>query len=61
MIAYGAKQMAAAFRTVRNNTVQIAADILEDQYGWAPASGMRTVQSLLAHIAISTILAQLAG
>ena len=56
MIAYGAKEMAAAFRTVRNNTVQIAQDIPEDQYDWAPASGMRTVQSLLAHIAASPAL-----
>lgn len=56
MIAYGAKQMAAAFRTVRNNTVQIAEDIPEDQYGWAPASGTRTIQSLLVHIAVSPSL-----
>jgi uncharacterized damage-inducible protein DinB len=56
MIAYGAKQMAAAFRTVRHNTVQIAEDIPEDRYGWAPAPGMRTIQSLLAHIAISPSL-----
>jgi uncharacterized damage-inducible protein DinB len=53
MTAYGAKQMADAFRTVRKNTVQIAEDIPEDRYGWTPAPGMRTVQSLLAHIAIS--------
>ena len=53
MIAYGARQMAAAFRTVRKNTVQVAEDIPEEKYGWAPASGMRTIQSLLAHIAVS--------
>jgi uncharacterized damage-inducible protein DinB len=56
MIAYGAKQMAAAFRIVRNNTVRIAEDIPEDKFGWVPASGMRTVHSLLAHIALSPSL-----
>jgi len=56
MTAYGAKQMAAAFRTVRQNTVQIAEDIPEDRYGWAPAQGMRTIESLLAHIALSPSL-----
>lgn len=56
MIPYGAKQMAAAFRTVRNNTVQIAQDIPEDRYGWAPAAGVRTIQALLAHIAVAPSL-----
>ncbi|MGQ0649854.1 MAG: DinB family protein, partial [Gemmatimonadaceae bacterium] len=56
MIAYGARQLAAAFRTVRNNTLQIARDIPEDRYSWTPASGMRTIQSLLAHIAVSPSL-----
>ena len=45
--------MAAAFRTVRNNTVQIAQEIPEDKYDWVPASGMRTIQALLAHIAVA--------
>jgi uncharacterized damage-inducible protein DinB len=53
MVSYGAKQMAAAFRTVRDNTVQIAQDIPEDKYGWAPAANTRTVQALLAHIAVT--------
>jgi uncharacterized damage-inducible protein DinB len=56
MIAYGGQQMAAAFRTVRKNTIQIAADIPEDRYGWAPAAGARAVQSLLAHIAVAPAL-----
>ncbi len=56
MSAYGATQMAAAFRTVRNNTLRIAEEIPEDKYDWAPAAGVRTVQSLLAHIAISPSL-----
>ena len=32
MIAYGGRELAKAFRTVRGNTVQIAEDIPEDQY-----------------------------
>jgi uncharacterized damage-inducible protein DinB len=43
--------MAAAFRTVRTNTIQVAEDIPEDKYGWAPVAGTRTIQSVLAHIA----------
>ncbi|MEP7346494.1 MAG: DinB family protein [Gemmatimonadaceae bacterium] len=56
MSAYGAQQMAAAFRTVRSNTVRIAEEIPEDKYDWAPAAGTKTVQALLAHIAISPSL-----
>ena len=52
MIPYGAKELAAAFRTVRTNTLQIAADIPEDKYEWAPAAGTRTVRSVLTHIAV---------
>lgn len=50
---YGGKEMAAAFRTVRKNTIQIAADIPEDKYDWAPAPGTRTVKSLLAHMVVA--------
>ena len=56
MSTYGAREMAAAFRTVRHNTVRIAAEIPEDKYGWAPAPGTRTIQALLAHIAVSPTL-----
>ncbi|MFN8570881.1 MAG: DinB family protein [Gemmatimonadaceae bacterium] len=56
MTAYGGKEMAAAFRTVRNNTIQIAQDIPEDKYGWSPAPDVRSIQSLLAHIAVAPTL-----
>ena len=56
MMHYGGKEMAAALRTVRNNTLQIASDIPEDKYAWAPAPGSRTIQSLLAHIALAPTL-----
>ena len=48
---YGAKDLAAAFRTVRNNTLIVAEEIPEDKYGYRPAEGTRTVGELLTHIA----------
>ena len=51
MTYYGGKELAAAFRTVRNNTIRIAEEIAEAHYGFRPAEGARTVAELLAHIA----------
>jgi len=48
---YGAKDLAAAFRTVRKNTLIIAEEIPEDKYSFRPAEGTRTVGELLTHIA----------
>lgn len=56
MNAYGAKEMAAAFRVVRKNTLQVAEDIPEDKYDFVAAPGVRSVRSLLAHIAVSPSL-----
>ena len=53
MGVYGGKEMAAAFRTVRKNTIQIAEDIPEDKYGFVPAPGVRPVAKTLVHMAIS--------
>ncbi len=53
MSVYGGKEMAAAFRTVRKNTIQIAEDIPEDKYGFVPAPGVRPVAKTLVHMAIS--------
>jgi uncharacterized damage-inducible protein DinB len=50
MSTYGAKEMAAAFRLVRKNTVQIAEEIPEDKYGFVAAPGVRTVGTLLTHM-----------
>ena len=50
---YGATHMADSFRTVRKNTLQVAADIPDDRYGFVPADGARSVSELLAHIALS--------
>jgi uncharacterized damage-inducible protein DinB len=53
MGTYGAAQLAGGFRTVRTNTIQIAEDIPDSSYGFAPAPGTRTVAETLKHIAIS--------
>jgi uncharacterized damage-inducible protein DinB len=50
MTYYGANEIAASFRTVRNNTLKIAEDIPEDKYGVRPAEGTRTVAQMLIHI-----------
>jgi uncharacterized damage-inducible protein DinB len=52
MTYYGAKELAASFRTVRGNTIKVAEDIPEDKYGFSPAPGARTVAQTLAHIAL---------
>jgi len=52
MTYYGAKELAASLRVVRNNTVQIAEDIPEAQYGFRPSPDCRSVAELLAHIAL---------
>jgi len=51
---YSAKDMAAAFRTVRNNTIKIAEEIPEDKYSFQAASDSRTVAQTLVHIATGT-------
>jgi len=50
---YGAKELAASFRTVRGNTLKIAEEIPEDKYGYRPAEGTKTVSEQLTHIALS--------
>jgi uncharacterized damage-inducible protein DinB len=50
MTYYGATEIAASFRTVRNNTLKIAEDIPEDKYSFQPAEGTRTVAQTLIHI-----------
>jgi uncharacterized damage-inducible protein DinB len=54
---YGGREMAEAFRTVRRNTLQIANDIPEEQYGFRPTSDSMSVAQELAHIAVSTLWA----
>jgi uncharacterized damage-inducible protein DinB len=51
-MVYGAKDIAAAFRLVRGNTIQIATEIPEDQYGFKPSKESRSVGQTLVHIAL---------
>jgi uncharacterized damage-inducible protein DinB len=47
---YGAKELAASFRTVRANTITVAEEIPEDKYSFRAAPDTRTVGELLIHI-----------
>src|SRR6185312_1582067 len=51
---YGGKEMAASFRTVRNNTIKIAEEIPESQYGFKASPDTRSVGQTLAHVAVGT-------
>ena len=53
MTAYGGKELANAFRTVRKNTVQVAEDIPESQYGHVAALECKSVGRMLTHIAVA--------
>jgi uncharacterized damage-inducible protein DinB len=53
MTYYGSKELAASFRTVRNNTITVAQEIPEDKYGFSAAPGCRTVAQTLVHIAVA--------
>ena len=54
MTYYGGKELAASFRTVRNNTVKIAEEIPENQYDFKPAPECRSVGQTLVHIGLGT-------
>jgi uncharacterized damage-inducible protein DinB len=54
MTYYGGKDLAAAFRTVRENTIKIAEEIPENKYDFKPAPDCRSIGQTLAHIAIGT-------
>jgi uncharacterized damage-inducible protein DinB len=54
MSSYGGKELASAFRTVRKNTIQVAVDIPESQYGHVAAPECKSVAGMLVHIAIAT-------
>lgn len=50
MTYYGGKELAASFRTVRDNTIKIAEEIDEKDYGFQATPATRTVAQTLAHI-----------
>ncbi|MEO7962967.1 MAG: DinB family protein [Gemmatimonadaceae bacterium] len=51
---YGASNLAASWRTVRKNTLQIAEEIPEEKYGMQVANETMTVGQMLAHMACAT-------
>jgi uncharacterized damage-inducible protein DinB len=51
MPKYGGKEIAAAFRTVRKNTVQVAQDIPESKYEFKATPDTRSIAQTLVHIA----------
>lgn len=52
MTYYGGKELAAAFRTVRNNTLKIAEEIPENKYDFKAAPDCRSIGQTLVHIAL---------
>ena len=59
MTYYGGKEMAASFRTVRNNTILAAKDIPEDKYTFEAAPDTSSVAERLVHMALSTSLQEI--
>ena len=55
---YGATEIANSFRTVRKNTIAIAEDIPEEQYGFQATPETRTIGQTLVHIAVMTSLGE---
>jgi len=53
MTYYGAKELAASFRTVRKNTIQIAEDVPESKYDFRAAPETRSVAQTLVHISMA--------
>jgi hypothetical protein len=58
MTYYGSKELAASFRTVRNNTIIIAEEIPEDKYDFRAAPDTRSVAQTLVHMAVVAKLPQ---
>lgn len=50
MTTYGGPELAAAFRTVRGNTIRVVEEIGEEQLDFVPAPGARPVRALVAHV-----------
>jgi uncharacterized damage-inducible protein DinB len=51
MNLYGPQQLVNSLRTVRKNTIQIAEDIPEQDYGYRPTPDSRSVAETFLHIA----------
>ncbi|HTA43365.1 MAG TPA: DinB family protein [Bryobacteraceae bacterium] len=53
VLDYGPQDMADSFRAIRKETVTIAEEIGEENYGFSPAAEWRTVAQLLVHMAMA--------
>ena len=53
MTYYGGKELAAAFRTVRDNTIKIAEEIPDHKYGFKPAPDRKSTRLNSSHSAKS--------
>lgn len=51
---YGSKELAASFRTVRNNTIVAAEEIPEDKYSFRATPETRRIAQMLVHISLGT-------
>jgi uncharacterized damage-inducible protein DinB len=58
MTPYSGEELAASFRTVRHNTIQIAEDIPAESYAFRASPDTRTVAETLVHIAYLHIFQQ---
>jgi uncharacterized damage-inducible protein DinB len=56
MTHYGSKELAASFRQVRGNTIQVAEDLPEHKYDFRAAPDCRSVAQTLVHIAFISAL-----
>lgn len=56
MTYYGGKELAAAFRTVRKNTIRIADEIPENKYDFKASPDTRSIKDTLVHIALATTI-----
>jgi len=54
MTYYGPRELATAFRTVRNNTIKIAEEIPENKYDFRAAPDTRSIGQTLTHIALGS-------
>jgi uncharacterized damage-inducible protein DinB len=54
MTYYGPRELATAFRTVRNNTIKIAEEIPENKYDFRATPDTRSIGQTLTHIALGS-------
>ena len=59
MNLYWSRELVSSIRTVRKNTILIAEDIPETEYGYRPTPDSRSVADILIHIASLSQIDQL--